>query len=87
MADVLVFASGLVILMIVISASDERVRRDLWILLSTDRAPGTIAELGDHVGRIGGVGFDVISQWSHLHPYLVAFALVASVILLAVRRL
>ena len=86
-ADVVVFASGLVVLMFVISASDERVRRDVWLLLSTDRGPDTIADLGDHLSRIGGMGVDVVRQWSHLHPYLIAFALVASVILVAVRRL
>jgi hypothetical protein len=86
-ADVLVFVSGIVILLFVITAGDARVRRDVWVLLSTDRGPGTIADLGDHLSRIGGVGIDVVSQWSHLHPYLVSFAIVAGVILVAVRRL
>jgi hypothetical protein len=87
LVDVLAFAGGLVILMFAISASDDRVRRDVWSLFTTDRGPGAIVGLGDQLSRIGGAGMDVLSQWSHLHPYLVAFALVAGVVLVAVRRL
>ena len=87
LADILVFAIGFVILLFVIGASDERVRRDVWALLSADRTPGIVADSSDHLGRIGGVGVDLVRQWSHLHPYLIAFALVACVILVAVRSL
>ena len=86
-ADVLVFASGFLILLFVISASDERMRRDVWAWLSADRTPGIVADSGDRLSRIGGLGVDLVRQWSHLHPYLIAFALVACVILVAVRSL
>ena len=81
------FASGFLILLFVISASDDRMRRDVWALVSADRTPGIVADSGDHLSRIGGVGIDLVRQWSHLHPYLIAFALVACVILVAVRCL
>jgi hypothetical protein len=86
-ADVIAFVSGLVILVIVISASDERARREVWRLLSADSGPSTLAGLSDRLGRIGFAAFSVVAQWSHLHPYLVAFAVVAGVVVLAVRRL
>ena len=81
------FAGGFLILLFVISASNERVRRDVSLLLSADRTPGAIADFGDRLSRIGGAGVDLVRQWSHLHPYPIAFALVACVILVAVRRL
>ena len=87
LADILVFASGLVVLLFVISASDERVRRDVWALLSADRTPGLVADSGDRLSRAGGVGMDLVRQWSHMHPYLIAFAFVVCVILVAVRSL
>ena len=86
-ADVLVFTGGLLVLMIVITASDDRVRRDVWRLSSNEGGPGTLTDLSDHLSRIGGAAADVVSQWSYLHPYLVAFALVAAVTIFAVRRL
>jgi hypothetical protein len=85
--DALLFASGVMILVVVLAASDDRVRDRASMLVGGGPPLASVADVGTRVSNLGETAFHVARVWTGEHVYLTIFAVGGLVLFTAVLRL
>jgi hypothetical protein len=85
--DTLLSASGVVILVFALGATDHRVRDRATMLVTGETPLASATDAGGRVGGFAGNAFYVARGWAGDHQYLTAFGVAGVVLLAAVRRL
>lgn len=83
----LLFASGVLILVFALVATDSRVRERASILLGSGPPTAGLTAVGAEVSERATVAVQVTRSWSRDHSVLTVFAIVALVLVTAVWRL
>ena len=85
--DVILFASGVMILVFALVASDDRVRARASMLVGGGPPLAGVADVGMRVRDLGETAIHVARAWSGEHVYLTIFAMSAVMLVTAVLRL
>jgi hypothetical protein len=85
--DVLMFASGVMILVFALVATDGRVRERASMLVGGGPPLAGVADVATRAGDVATIAVHVARSWTREHEYLTIFAAAALVLVTAVLRL